>query len=197
MAINPVLAKDQSTGELFPLGQIGEDFVLKREDIHFACKLPSGQKLKGTGIFFLSSKRIVFVAKDKSSRPDFKSFEIPLAKLEKPKFHQPIFGANYLSGNVHPLQPCEGGPLAGSKPTSFYLTFYSGGCGTFLPCFYDIMARIQELEESKEWDQLSGPRKLDHMAFVDPGDPSVLYLSQPTPVPNSEERTRFAEEHRE
>mmetsp|Transcript_37881 Transcript_37881/g.98003 ORF Transcript_37881/g.98003 Transcript_37881/m.98003 type:complete len:199 (+) Transcript_37881:62-658(+) len=192
MAINPVLAQDQATNELFPLPQAGESFVLKRDNIHFACRLPSGQKLKGTGVFFLSSTRIVFLAKTKSSRADFKSFEIPLTKLDKPRFHQPIFGANYLGGVVYPAVPDAGGPLAGGRPTSVSLTFYSGGCGTFLPRFYQIMSQIQkEAAESEECGRSAEPTRPHEVAFVDPSDPSVLFIAQPQAVPDSEEHTTF------
>lgn len=136
MAINPVLAQDQSTGELFPLPQGGETFVLKRDNIWFEAKLPSGAKLTAKGIFFLSSARIVFLGKESSNRADFKSFEIPLALLGRPKFNQPIFGANYLSGDVSPPAGDTTSPLAGGY-TTMSLTFNSGGCGTFLPLFYE------------------------------------------------------------
>eukprot|EP00439_Symbiodinium_sp_Y106_P043617 s6831_g5.t1 len=61
--------------------ETGEAFVLKRDNIDFECSLPRGGKLWGRGSFFLSSKRIVFVALDKSCRQDFRSFAIPLQTL--------------------------------------------------------------------------------------------------------------------
>merc|ERR1712187_752581 len=72
------------------------------------------------------------------------------------------------------------------------LTFNSGGCGTFLPLFYQLLADIQEKRErSGTVAQAAQSGNLRQVAFVDPSDPSVLYLSQPTAAPNSEETTAF------
>merc|ERR1712107_961144 len=140
MAVNPTLAHDSVSDSLFPLPQSGEAFVLKRDNIDFQCTLPRGGKLWGNGVFFLSSKRIVFVAIGKSCRADFKSFEIPLQTMSNPKFEQPIFGANYLCDRVTASDPSS--PLAGG-PALWSLTFNSGGCQTFLPLFYRLLAELE------------------------------------------------------
>eukprot|EP00929_Paragymnodinium_shiwhaense_P030098 TRINITY_DN17113_c0_g1_i1.p1 TRINITY_DN17113_c0_g1~~TRINITY_DN17113_c0_g1_i1.p1 ORF type:complete len:218 (+),score=42.52 TRINITY_DN17113_c0_g1_i1:120-773(+) len=188
MAVNPVLAQDDHSGELFPLPESGEAFILKRDGIDFEGKLPRGGKLTGRGVFFMSSKRIVFVATEKSGRKDFKSFAIPFVSLQKPKFEQPIFGANYLGGVAHPVE--EGSIVDGGA--DFALTFNNGGCGTFLSLFYKLLAEIEEQRDEQE--SISNAAKdgrLNQVAFVDPSDPSVLYLSQPTAKPDSEQRTAF------
>eukprot|EP00929_Paragymnodinium_shiwhaense_P030102 TRINITY_DN17113_c0_g2_i1.p1 TRINITY_DN17113_c0_g2~~TRINITY_DN17113_c0_g2_i1.p1 ORF type:complete len:222 (+),score=44.25 TRINITY_DN17113_c0_g2_i1:59-724(+) len=188
MAVNPVLAQDDHSGELFPLPEAGEAFVLKRDGIDFEGKLPRGGKLTGRGVFFMSSKRIIFVATEKSGRKDFKSFAIPLVSLQRPKFEQPIFGANYLGGVAHPLE--EGSILDGGA--AFSLTFNNGGCGTFLPLFYQLLHEMQEQrEEQQSLSNAAMQGRLNQVAFVDPSDPSVLYLSQPTARPDSEQRTAF------
>merc|ERR1712187_784445 len=106
-------------------------------------------------------------ATSKSSRSDFKSFEVPLEQLDKPKFQQPIFGANYLEGQCKP-SPGEEGPLAGG-PTPFSLTFNSGGCGTFLPLFFGLMAEVQERQASaNSIAQAAQDGRLNQVAFVDP-----------------------------
>lgn len=185
MAINPVLAQDQETADLFPLPQAGETFVLKRDNIVFEGRLPVGGKLWGRGVFFLTTKRIVFLVKSKANRQDFKSFEIPLARLDKPKFHQPIFGANYLGGRLEPLESePAGSPLAGGA-TTVYLTFNSGGCGTFLPLFYQMMHQIHQEAEASQLIQAVEQGRLHQIAYVDPSDPSVLFLSQPTAAPTT------------
>eukprot|EP00927_Polykrikos_kofoidii_P049816 TRINITY_DN43826_c0_g1_i1.p1 TRINITY_DN43826_c0_g1~~TRINITY_DN43826_c0_g1_i1.p1 ORF type:complete len:242 (+),score=42.21 TRINITY_DN43826_c0_g1_i1:73-726(+) len=191
MAINPTLAQDDSSRELFPLPAGGESFILKRDGIAFECKLQRGGSLWGRGCFFLSSKRIVFVATEKSSRSDFKSFEIPLRTLGAPKFNQPIFGANYLSGLASPLEEenTDAASLTAGS-TAFTLTFNSGGCGTFLPCFYQLLAEAMEQQQAS-LTQAAAEGRLNQVAFVDPSDPSVLYLSQPAPVPNSQQVTPF------
>mmetsp|Transcript_27886 Transcript_27886/g.59034 ORF Transcript_27886/g.59034 Transcript_27886/m.59034 type:complete len:217 (+) Transcript_27886:61-711(+) len=189
-AVNPTLAHDHVSGGLFPLPESGENLILKRDGIDFECKLARGGKLWGRGCFFLSSKRLVFVAAEKSCRADFKSFEIPLAMLREPKFEQPIFGANYLSGRATPPDD-PASPLAGG-PTLFSLTFNCGGCGTFLPLFYRLMSEVQQASAAPApLEQAVQEGRIDQVAFVDPSDPSVLYLSQPTAAPNSQENTRF------
>mmetsp|Transcript_162704 Transcript_162704/g.312419 ORF Transcript_162704/g.312419 Transcript_162704/m.312419 type:complete len:202 (-) Transcript_162704:168-773(-) len=200
MAINPVLAADQDTGELFPLPQAGENFLLKRDGISFTGKLPGGGSLSGKGMFFMSSSRIVFLANKKSSRPDFKSFEIPFKMIEKSQFKQPIFSANYLHTAVRPAS-ADAGPLAGGTTTA-NLYFKNGGCGTFLPLFYTILGIISESEEGTDRDaeanaavnnyiSAAAAGQLDKAAYVDPSDPTVLYLAQPTAKAGSEEKVTF------
>jgi len=191
MAVNPTLAHDGASGALFPLPMSGETFLLKRDGIDFESILPRGGKLWGRGCFFLSTKRIVFVASDRACRQDFKSFEIPLPRLLSPKFNQPIFGANYLSGKVQPVD--EAGPCGGGLPT-WSLTFNSGGCGTFLPLFFQQMAELQEQAEQQSLATAAAEGRLNQVAFVDPSDPSVLYLSQPTAAPGSTQETPFVSE---
>eukprot|EP00928_Gymnodinium_smaydae_P063541 TRINITY_DN47096_c0_g1_i1.p1 TRINITY_DN47096_c0_g1~~TRINITY_DN47096_c0_g1_i1.p1 ORF type:complete len:212 (-),score=48.15 TRINITY_DN47096_c0_g1_i1:64-699(-) len=187
MTINPVLAQDEVTRELFPLPVGGEAFVLKRDGIDFECELRPGGKLWGRGVFFLSSKRIVFVATGKANRADFKSFEVNLATLDNPKFNQPIFGANYLSGIASPSATSE----SAFGPTQFSLTFNNGGCGTFLNSFYQLLSEVQANSESQQLTQAAQEGRLNQVAFVDPSDPSVLYLSQPSAAPNSQQATAF------
>mmetsp|Transcript_41075 Transcript_41075/g.114160 ORF Transcript_41075/g.114160 Transcript_41075/m.114160 type:complete len:222 (-) Transcript_41075:100-765(-) len=196
MAVNPVLAQDGVSGELFPLPQSEESFVLKRDGIDFECKLARGGKLWGRGCFFLSSKRLVFVASERSARADFKSFEIPLATLRSPSFQQPIFGANYLEGGAVPAENAapEAAAILGTAPAPFSLTFNCGGCGTFLPLFFKLMAEVQERQQQAAASgvvQAAQEGRLNQVAYVDPSDPSVLYLSQPTAAPNSQQHTTF------
>mmetsp|Transcript_76234 Transcript_76234/g.168371 ORF Transcript_76234/g.168371 Transcript_76234/m.168371 type:complete len:221 (-) Transcript_76234:94-756(-) len=194
MAVNPLLAQDGATQSLFPMPEAGEAFVLKRDNIDFECALPRGGKLWGRGCFFLSSKRIVFVAGDKSCRQDFRSFAIPLQMLRKPKFEQPIFGPNYLAGSTKPAPGSENDPAAApllGGDTVFYLTFRSGGCNTFLQLLYPLLSEVQAQREQGPIAQAAQEGRLNQVAYVDPSDPSVLYLSQPTALPGSEERTNF------
>ncbi|CAE7505812.1 Wbp2nl [Symbiodinium sp. CCMP2592] len=194
MAVNPLLAQDGANQSLFPMPETGEAFVLKRDNIDFECSLPRGGKLWGRGSFFLSSKRIVFVALDKSCRQDFRSFAIPLQTLRKPKFEQPIFGANYLAGSTRPLPGTENdqtaAPLLGGD-TVFYLTFRSGGCNTFLQLLFQLLSEVQAQNSQNTIAQAAQEGRLNQVAYVDPSDPSVLYLSQPTAVAGSEEQTNF------
>jgi len=185
--VNPVLAQDGQSNSLFPVPQPGENFILKRDDISFECTLPGGAKLWGKGLFFLSTKRIVFLAEGRKNRPDFVSFGIPLDKFTaKPKFEQPIFGANYVSGAV----ALDAAQALGGGVVPFSLTFIAGGCGKFLPIFYNLVLNPPE-QESVAQAAEDGRIGQVATAYVDPTDPSVLYLSQPTPVPDSEQTTEF------
>mmetsp|Transcript_43391 Transcript_43391/g.99997 ORF Transcript_43391/g.99997 Transcript_43391/m.99997 type:complete len:222 (+) Transcript_43391:62-727(+) len=194
MAINPVLAKDDS-GNIFPLPKTGETWLLKRDDIDFMCKLPRGGRLTGFGQFYFSTDRIVFVATGKTSRQDFKAFEIPLALLREEKFQQPIFGANYLEGEIVGDAIDEPSPLAGGR-TYWTLTFRAGGCGTFLPLFYKRLYEMRGGAQHQENSiaQAAQQGRLNQVAFVDPSDPSTLFVSQPRAVDNSEVRTDFHED---
>mmetsp|Transcript_77846 Transcript_77846/g.176037 ORF Transcript_77846/g.176037 Transcript_77846/m.176037 type:complete len:216 (+) Transcript_77846:51-698(+) len=193
MAINPILAQDETSGSLFPLPQSGEAFVLTRDGIDFECRLPRGGKLSGSGCFYLSSKRIVFVATKVSGRSDFKSFEVPLVSLREQSFEQPIFGANYLAGKTGAADeaPQEIAALFDGQLASFSLTFNHGGCGTFLPLFFQLLSEAQENLRGSAVASAAQEGRLDQVAYVDPSDPSVLFLSQPRAAPNSQERTDF------
>ena len=127
--INPQLAEDDVTRELFPMPQPGESFVLKRGGIKFEGRLPERGKITGSGCFFLTTKRIVFVASRKSNgkfytnREDFSSFEVPIQNLTvTPKFHQPFFWANYLE-----LQVRSSDESIIPGVSTIYLSFYDGG----------------------------------------------------------------------
>ncbi|PFH36641.1 putative arabinogalactan protein [Besnoitia besnoiti] len=178
MAVNPVLAQDASTKETFPLPVPGEVFFLKRAHIDFKLTGPTNLKASG-GVFFLSSRRIVFVKKgDVSKHKDFSSFELPLHLVSEPKFEQPIFGANYMRGKVQPLESAEN-PLSGTSKWS--LTFNAGGCGTFLNVFYKLWQyAIKHQPPSPELVQQL--QLGNSAAFVDPNDPSTIYVTQPVPA---------------
>lgn len=196
MTINPTLADDSATGELFPLPLSGETFVLKRDGIGFECTLPAGHKLTGSGVFFLSSKRIVFIATEKSCRSDFKSFQVPMAPLVEPgflpQFRQPAFGANYLSGLAKPSATDEGSALLGGLPAPFSLTFNIGGCGTFVTVFYKLLEELQQEQPGPLQQAASeGRLKAEVAAFVDPNDPTTLYISQPSAANGTEQDTAF------
>mmetsp|Transcript_46542 Transcript_46542/g.122912 ORF Transcript_46542/g.122912 Transcript_46542/m.122912 type:complete len:220 (-) Transcript_46542:17-676(-) len=198
MAVNPTLAQDTASGDLFPLPASGESMLLKRNDIDFECTLPVGGKLWGKGFLYLSTKRIIFVAAQKTCRGDFTSFEIPLITLSRPQFNQPIFGANYLSGKARPEPGAPAGGVMAGGSAPFSLTFNAGGCGTFLPLFFRQMAELKEQSASAQavsLAQAAQDGRLDQVAYVDPSDPSVLYLSQPTPAPNTQQVTPFEIEH--
>ncbi|PHJ20610.1 arabinogalactan protein [Cystoisospora suis] len=178
MAVNPVLAQDASTKETFPLPLPGEVFFLKRGHIDFKLTGPTNLKASG-GEFFLSSRRIVFVRKgDVSKHKDFSSFELPLHLVTEPKFEQPIFGANYMRGKVQPLESSEN-PISGTSKWS--LTFNAGGCGTFLNVFYKLWQYAVKHQPPSP-DLVQQLHLGASAAFVDPNDPSTIYVTQPVPA---------------
>jgi len=81
-------------------------------------------KGKKKGPLYLTSHRIVFTNQDNKDR--LQSFSIPFHSLRDVKLEQPVFGANYLKGQVL-AQP--NGNWTGDAV--FKLTFYEGGCIEF------------------------------------------------------------------
>ena len=67
------------------------------------------------------------------------------------------------------------------------LKFTSGGCGKFIECFSLLLGQIKERKELGPDpafinDLVSGNLENRHAAFVDPNDPSVVFVSQPEVV---------------
>ena len=168
MALNPPLT---SYGE--PLRVDGEFFIMKREGVDFEMKVKNGNKYEGKGLMILTTCRIVCINKKESK---FKSFDLPLALIYKEHFKQPIFGSNYIGGY------CK--PLLNSLPgdTEFYIYFTEGGVGTFVPAFMNILFNVRK-------NNNRGPDKnfmsdfesgvFAKSAYLDPNDPSTIYLEQP------------------
>lgn len=182
MSINPVLANDTNTGELLPNPLPGESFITKRDNIWFEARLPSGLgKITAKGVFFFTSERLVFIAQTKKSRDDFNAFEIKLRSMKKYSFEQPIFGANYLE--VHVNAEGESDTMAGNITT--YLSFYHGGCGTFLTAFFRIMKEIEkQSSQNKVMGIISDIQNAGQssQAYSDANDPTVVYYQQPVVV---------------
>lgn len=118
------------------------------------------------------------------------------------RFNQPIFGCNNLSGSV--FQVGEGGGPAGSLPPHTFTIYFrearalahgaadftadawlgaQGGCGTLLPLFFNALHQAREAAQSP----LVAPRgamlemrDLRSSAFLDPNDPTLLYVPEET-----------------
>lgn len=110
----------------------------------------------------------------------FEAFDLPLTTLSEEKFNQPIFGANNLTGTVLPI---EGGGLPG--PAKFKLVFREGGCGTFLHFFLRALREIRSGRGVLGSMAASGALRTEAAAFVDPNDPTVIFVVQPA-VPVAE-----------
>ena len=107
-------------------------------------------------------------------------FDIPIATLVDESFNQPIFGANNLSGTSPPL---EGTGLV--ENIKWCLYFNNGGVGTFLPLFFRLISemrtRMSQPAAPAAPDVFSAAdaQQILQAAYVDPSDPSKLYVSQP------------------
>ena len=168
MALNPPLAPNGD-----PYRIEGEFFVMKRKGIEFEFKVDHGNKYTGKGNMILTTSRIICVNNKRSS--GFQSFDLPLALITNEDFKQPIFGANYICGNCKPLMNALPGII------KFKIWFMEGGCGTFAPTFLKMCRNVNR-SKNRSVDQnvinqiQQGQYKA---AYVDPSDPSIMYLQQP------------------
>jgi hypothetical protein len=88
-------------------------------------------------------------------------------------------GANFLQCTVAPV------PGRGlESPATAKLYFFSGGAGTFLRVFFALMDKYQRAPEPARAAWLAPAQMQSWMtqqtAYVDPSDPSRLFLAQPT-----------------
>lgn len=160
-----------------PIPMPGEQFILSRTGIHFTAKSGS-TKFDARGDLYLSTLRVVFVGSPRSS---ISGFDMPLATMQNEKFNQPIFGANNMTGVSPPL---EGGGL--TEDIKWCLSFKDGGVGTFLPLFFRLLmemrSRMAAPANYAHTEQAAIPQVVAQQivgaAYVDPSDPTKLYVSQ-------------------
>ncbi|CAK9234148.1 unnamed protein product [Sphagnum troendelagicum] len=187
MAVNP-----QLYGNGTPVPFVNEVFLLRRESVEFVVdKLPGapGGKLSGKGTIYMSTFRIVFVLSH--SVGDIFAFDIPLLFIHEESFNQPIFFCNNLSGKVYPVIP-EGANQALYTAHTFKIMFVEGGVGTFIPLFMNLIKSVRAAERESLATQPSAPPadplptaqapvdELIQHAYIDPHDPTKLYLQQPS-----------------
>merc|ERR1719231_1267951 len=99
--------------------------------------------------------------------------------MTRESFNQPIFGANNLTGVSPPLQgsSCE-------EDIQWRFGFNEGGVGTFLPIFFRL---LQDMRQRMQGQSAAAPppmaqpvvEQLVQAAYVDPNDPTKLYVSVP------------------
>lgn len=195
MALNP---------QLFPNGMpvpfINELFVLARDGVEFEVdKIPGshGGRVKAKGTIYLSNIRMVFVANQPVG--NFFAFDMPLLFVSGEKFNQPIFHCNNIAGYVEPVVP-ESENRALYSTHSFKILFKDGGCGTFVPLFFNLVSSVRQYNQQvsaaapqPQADPLQASQTpVDEMmrhAYVDPNDPTKIYLQQPTLHSNLRRRT--------
>jgi len=157
-----------------PVPMNGEIFVLSRDGISFSAKSGS-HKFEGKGDLYLSTLRLVFVGKPNGR---LSGFDIPIATLVNESFNQPIFGANNLTGTSPPL---DGTGLEADIKWGIY--FNNGGVGTFLPLFFRLLSEMRTRMSQPAAPAASAvfsatdTQQIVQAAFVDPSDPSKLYVS--------------------
>ena len=126
----------------------------------------------------MTTCRLVLLNSKNKDSP-FKAFDIPLALLIKEKFQQPFFGANYIEGTVMPLMNI----LPGNSDFKFWMM--EGGCNTFVHSFLSLVNGIRK-NKNKGPDQnlinQINNGTYSKTAFLDPNDPSIIYLEQPKVV---------------
>ncbi|XP_059658357.1 UPF0664 stress-induced protein C29B12.11c [Cornus florida] len=194
MALNP---------QLFPNGMpvpfVNEMFVLARDGVEFEVdKIPGapGGKFKAKGTIYLSNIRMVFVA-DKPVGNIY-AFDMPLLHVHGEKFNQPIFHCNNITGFVEPVVPDDQNRALYSTH-SFKIIFKEGGCGTFIPLFFNLINSVRQYNQhagsgaESHTDPLQAAQTpVDEMmrhAYVDPNDPTKIFLQQPTPESQLRRRT--------
>lgn len=186
MALNPPLIIGAGVEAPIPAAVPGELFLLMRKGISGSFTVPGIGKVKGKGVLYMTTLRLVFVATppvaDKAGH-QFSAFDMPVAYISNEKFNQPIFGANNLSGTCEPITE-----MGLQGPTTFKLTFRHGGCGTFLHSFLRLVAESRAAAQrnaamaATAFTQTVVSGQFQQQAYVDPNDPSVIFVSQPAAV---------------
>ncbi|GAB4829594.1 hypothetical protein Ancab_019262 [Ancistrocladus abbreviatus] len=196
MALNPPLFPNG-----MPVPFVNELFILARDGVEFEVdKIPGagsdGGKVKAKGTIYLSNIRMVFVAN--SPVGNFFAFDMPQLYVHGEKFNQPIFHCNNIAGFVEPVVP-ENENRALYSTHSFKILFKEGGCGTFVPLFFNLLKSVRQYNQryaptpEPRMDPLQASQTpVDEMmrhAYVDPNDPTKIFLQQPTAESNLRRRT--------
>eukprot|EP00871_Galdieria_phlegrea_P004215 jgi/Galph1/4795/GphlegSOOS_G3500.1 len=183
MALNVPLARNNHV--LLPLPYDNELFILSREGIDIEITDERNKHYGSNGLLVVTTQRLVFVQKQterSSSSQTFESFEAPFYGIWNEKFNQqPILSANNLTCDV---QPFDDQPFQGIIHCKFI--FHQGGVGIFLPVLFTSLSITRENRQIQS-SSLSSVNN-DHVyhqvqqrlsAFVDPSDPSHIYMVQP------------------
>ena len=126
-----------------------ESIILDRPDVHLTAIFD------GRVYSFSDTLRLT------TTKMTMRDFEIPLIDIVEEAYHQPIFGSNYLTGK-HSLPNAM---LANRVEWKF--TFHHG-TGTFLHAFFAALENAR--------GDASARNSMKNVVFVDPHDPSVLYV---------------------
>ncbi|XP_073117723.1 uncharacterized protein [Elaeis guineensis] len=172
MALNPQLFANG-----MPVPFVGEMFVLARDGVDFEIdKIPGahGGHVKARGTIYLSNICLVFVAKKPVG--NFVAFDMPLVVPDDQR--RSLYSTH-----------------------SFKILFKEGGCGTFVPLFLNLIASVRQYNQhmansaptASRVDPLQAAQTpvedMMRHAYVDPNDPTKIFLQQPTPESQLRRRT--------
>jgi WW domain-binding protein 2 len=150
---------------------------------HFTSRVLCRWKAKGD--LFVTNMRLVFVATLRDEASGLEAFDIPLLYIRNDSFNQPVFGCNHLAGECWPVSE-QGGPSGSLPPHKYRLYFLQGGIGTVLPLYYRFLKLVRAAEhDRKAAEELANQGVMNEQvshAFVDPNDPTKLFLTQPVGI---------------
>ena len=107
------------------------------------------------------------------------AFDLPLATMKNESFNPPIFFANNMTG----VSPALEASVCFPADISWCITFKDGGVGTFLPLFLRLLAQMratmrQPAQQTTPVVSQAFVQTLVGSAYVDPSDPTCLYVSK-------------------
>lgn len=158
--------------------RLNDEFILlERPGMDIEVKIPGKSTISGRGKVYLTTSRMVFVH-DKFMTDKFKSFDMPIAFLVKPKFEQPVFGANYLTFVVKPIS------YTLPQDATVKLWFSKGGCERFLKIYEHVSKQVYEQKRAQRmnnnlYNNWATGFFQNNNAFIDPSDPTVIVTEQP------------------
>ena len=175
MALNPIL--NTQTNE--PIRIDEEYFIVKKNNVSFEAKSQNSKIFSCEGKVILTSNRIVIINNDKNNL-NFKGFEIPFTKIYNEKYIEPVFGKNYISGEILPLLGSQLGRC------SFFLYFKTKENGTFVNALFKLIDSLRSNQNLMIDNNLKRSLELNEIYkefSIDINDDSLLYEIQPESIP--------------
>lgn len=183
MAVNPKLFLHG-----MPVPFLNELFVFATDEIEFEINnIPGLGEVQAKGTIYLSDIRMVFVAKN--PRDNFIAFDIPLLFVHGEKLNQPIFFGKNISGYVNPVISANDNE-SDVIPHSFKILFKECDCETFISLVFNLIGKARRCYRRSRAKHHVDPLhestktlvdKMTRYAYVDPNDPTSIFLQQSTP----------------
>lgn len=181
MALNSGLTPDG-----IPLRVEGETFLMERDFCEAEINIPTLQQIKAKGKIFITTARMVFV-NARHQVESFKAYDVPHACIINEKFTQPVFGSNYYTGEVRPLN----GLLPGSS--NFKLWFSKGNYNKFLKVLGSILEDVRKFGSPSPgfMASINDGSFFKFKVFFDQEDPSIVYALNPCSYNNYDPVSQF------